>query len=41
MLALNMALQVLMLDENAAELASSLQLLKAVLLSVHPQHVLL
>lgn len=41
MLALNMAEQVLMLYENAAELTSGLQLLQAVLLCVHPEHVLL
>jgi hypothetical protein len=41
MLTLNMAEQVLMLDENAAELTSGLQLLQTVLLCVHPEHVLL
>lgn len=30
-----------MLDENAAELTSGLQLLQAVLLCVHPEHMFL
>ena len=41
MLTLDMTEQVLMLDENAAELASSLKLLEAVLFCMHPKHVFL
>jgi hypothetical protein len=40
MLTLDVAKKVLMLNENATELAFGLKFLKAVLLSMHPEHML-